>query len=571
MQQTQFWVGYLDQALIYMVFVVSLNILVGYVGIFSVGSAAFGLIGGYTFAYFTLNMGWPVIPLLMLSTLVGAVAGLVVAWPVMRLSGEYVMLLTMSLSILAVSVVAAIAALGSQQGLVGLPLPEILGKTLLKPTDFVPWLLIVTVWATLTCWRIGESPYGRMLRSIRDDETAAASLGKKTDRAKLVVFAVMCGLTALAGALLVVFNGIAAPSLFTLDQTMLIFAMVIVGGIASIPGSIVGTLLIIFVEPVLQKTLHLSPEVAALVRPIFFGLLLVVVMRFRPQGLIRERHRHVKADPVEVAKASPTPVQPPPIVGDERGDVAIEVRNLCKSFGGVKAADDLSLDIPTGKITALVGPNGAGKSSLFNLVTGAVAPDSGSVVRHGVQLVGLRPEQVVRHGIARSFQDVRVFPNLTALENVMLAGRHQAGESITALFIAPGKVRRGDREQAAAAQRWLEFVGLGAEAATLAGSLSFAQQKQVSFARALATEADVLLLDEPLSGIEGSAADEMIGLVERMRDVGRTVCIVEHSIQTISRLAEWAYFMELGRVTAQGTVTALLEDPRLVEAYFGVS
>lgn len=565
----QYWAGYLDQALIFMIFAVSLNVLLGYIGIFSVGSGAFGAFGGYAFAYFSLNHGWPVIPLLVLSILIGAGAGLFFAWPVIRMSGEYVMLLTMSLSILTVSVVAAIPALGGQQGLLGLPLPSMLGQQLLVPSSFIPWLALAAAVAVAICWRVGESPYGRMLRSIRDDELAAQSLGKRTARAKLLVFSAMCGLTGLAGALLAVYNGIAAPSLFSLDQTMLIFAMVIVGGVASIQGTILGTLIIVFIEPILEKTLNLQPEVSALVRPIFFGLLLVLMMRFRPQGIVREHHRHVASVSVAgLVKSAGSGSQPG---SDDDIPAAIEVKDLVKAFGGIRAADHLTLSIPTGKITALVGPNGAGKSTLFNLITGALQPDSGSITRNGVALIGLRPEQVVRHGIARSFQDVRVFGSLSALENVMLAGRQQPGESFMKLFVAPRQVRSGDRAQAGKAMAWLEFVGLGAAATTLAGSLSFAQQKQVSFARALATEADVLLLDEPLSGVEGQAAEEMIALVERIRDLGRTVCIVEHSIQAISRLADWAYFMELGQVTAQGTVSELLGDSRLVEAYFGVS
>lgn len=575
----EFWIGYLDQALIFAIFAVSLNVLIGYAGIFSIGSAAFGAFGGYTTALLMLNIGTPTLPALLIGAVVGAVAALVISGPILRLSPEYVMLMTLSLSILTVTVIVATPELGGQQGLIGLPIAEFFGVSALRPTEFLPWLIAFLVLTVGVCWLIAESPLGRLLRAAKDDGVAVRSLGKSPLGVQLFTFGVMAGLTAFAGGLLVLYNGIAAPSMFSLDQTMLIFAMVIVGGIGSIPGSIVGALLIIAVSPVLQQVLNIRPEDSALIRPVFFGLLLILIMRFRPVGLIPERHRvpraHRSAASVERPPADAMPSHR--VVGevergsDARGEAVVAIRGIDKSFGGVHAVRDLTLQLRRGEITALVGPNGAGKSTVFNLITGELRPDAGEVHLGGTDITGWSPQRVARAGMVRSFQDLRVFGSLTPIENVMMAGRPHAGENPALLFFAPWLWVRREKELARVAAEWLSFVGLDPSLRVPTSSLSFAQQKQVAFARVLATGAEIFLLDEPLSGIEGSAAEDLLGLIERMRELGHTICIVEHSIQAISRLADWAYFMENGTVTAEGRIDDLLADPRLTEAYFGIA
>jgi branched-chain amino acid transport system permease protein len=582
----EFWIGYLDQALIFAIYAIALNVLIGYAGIFSIGSAAFGAFGGYATALLMLHLEAPAILALLAGAVIGAAISLVISGPILRLSAEYVMLMTLSLSILTVSIIVASPELGSQQGLINLPLAWFGGVELLRPTQFLPWFALFLVVAVAIVWVIAESPLGRSLRAAKDDVVAVRSLGKAPLGGQLFVFATMSGLTAFAGGLLVLYNGIAAPSLFSLDQTMLVFAMVIVGGTGSIPGSIVGALLIIAVSPVLQQVLKIRPEDSALIRPIVFGLLLILIMRFRPVGLIPERHRVPKlpkgARTVEPVAEREAPDETlitvvdqdgpdgGPVAG-ERPEVVLSVRGIDKRFGGVHAVNDLSLDLRRGEITALVGPNGAGKSTVFNLVTGELRPDAGTVLLGDTDITRWSPDRVARHGMVRSFQDLRVFGSLTPIENVMMAGRPHPGENPAFLFLRPSAWRRRERELAVTSAEWLGFVGLDPGLRVPTRSLSFAQQKQVAFARVLATGAEITLLDEPLSGIEGSAAEEMLTLIERMRGLGHTICIVEHSIQAISRLADWGYFMENGTVTAEGRIDALLADPRLTEAYFGIS
>ena len=249
--------------------------------------------------------------------------------------------------------------------------------------------------------------------------------------------------------------------------------------------------------------------------------------------------------------------------------VVLEVAGLSKRFGGIIAADDLTFTLRQGAIAALVGPNGAGKTTVFNLLTGFIPPDTGSVRLRGVELVGSTPDAVARMGMVRSFQDVRLFQRLSCVTNVAMAVPGQPGERVPSLLIRPGPVRRFEAEALEKARGWLEFVGMPEFADIPAGALSYGQTKLVSLARVLATEAEVILLDEPASGIDDVWVDTMLGLIESLRDKGRTICIVEHNLHVVGRLADHTYFMELGRITAEGTIGELTGSERLAEAYFG--
>jgi branched-chain amino acid transport system permease protein len=282
--------------------------------------------------------------------------------------------------------------------------------------------------------------------------------------------------------------------------------------------------------------------------------------------------------PEEKAKVMPRAVaisEPSPngktAKSDMQGDVVLKVRGLTKRFGGITAAEDLDMELRRGTITALVGPNGAGKTTVFNLLTGAIRPDSGEVYLGGENIVGLTPDKVANRGMARSFQSVRIFPRLSVLDNVALGVQHQPGESLVNLF---GNIPRTEKVEHAVRERsreWLSFVGMGEFADQPAGGLAFGQQKLVALARVLATEAEVLLLDEPASGIDFQWVNVMLGLIEQIREQGRTVCIVEHNLHVVERLADHTYFMELGRITAQGSFAELTTDKRLAEAYFGTA
>jgi branched-chain amino acid transport system permease protein len=584
----QLTVSYLDQILVLLIFTVSVNLVMGYAGVFNAAAGAFGAIGGYSLVWLTTNHGWAFIPALLVGVAVTAVFGLLVGYAALRLQALWLLLLTLAVQLVLIGTLSGLTSLGGSSGLQTSNL-NILGYELVEPTQVLPVVAVGAVIVFLLCYRIGESPYGRVLRGIRDDETATRSLGKNTFSYKLIVFTLTAAMAGFGGALLSADTTTASPGLFGFDVSIQVIAMVIIGGTANMFGSIVGVTLVVLATPFFENVINLSTNVASLAQGLAYGLALVIVVFFRPQGILPEgstpwgwlRHKPPLAAgagtgaPVPSQTTVPAPVaavRPRPsavAAGDDGRGTVLEVRGLTKSFGGNKAVNDLSFDLRRGKITALIGPNGAGKTTVFNLITGAIPADAGQVRLFGQDITGLRPDTITGLGMARSFQDVRVFPSLTVLENIMLGIQDHPGDAMRNLFGRPRLVARAERAARTRAREWLRFIDMEALGGVRAGSLGFGQQKLVALARILATDSEVLLLDEPGSGIDHAWIDQMVAVVKQVSEAGRTVCIVEHNLEVVGRLADHVCFMELGRLTAEGSFTDLTSDPRLTEAYFG--
>jgi branched-chain amino acid transport system permease protein len=592
-----YWWDILNLVSIFSIFAISLNLLVGYTGQVSIAHAAFGAIGGYTAAYLSVYSGLEFWPALAAGAFGAGLAGVLMSLPALRLSSEYLVLLTIAVSSIVLAIVGAVPELGGAYGMIASkpanlsPLP---GGDLIFPHQWVVPLLVFAMFTYLICYRMGESAWGRVLRAIRDDEIAARALGCNVFAFKVVVFGITSVFAGLAGVLLFYYNQIASTSVYGLDVSLKIFAMTIFGGLGNFTGSILGAAVLQLLQPMLEKIVRIDPSQAFLIQLTVYGLGLVVLARVRPQGLLPEgftvlsalrpkkcdlaRKPHAKDVGTVLVKGAPSSQAATP---SATSPVILEVRDLSKRFGGIAACRSLNLDLQRGKISALVGPNGAGKTTVFNLLTGALRADTGSVRLHGENVRGLAPDVIARKGMVRSFQNVRLFARMTALENVMLGIRElstdwwcwpngtRGGENLADLLLLPRMANRVEEQTRERAMEWLRLVGLADVADVPAGALSFGQQKLVSFARLLGTDADVLLLDEPASGIDSRWVDQILDLVVYMRELGKTVCIVEHSIHVVERLADTVFFMELGRVTAQGTIGELTGDPRLAEVYFG--
>jgi branched-chain amino acid transport system permease protein len=568
------WITYLTEILIYGSLAVTVNLLVGYAGQVSVAHAAFAGIGGYSVGYLVATQHWPFAAAVLGGTLAAGLVGVLLGLVALGLSEEYLILMTLVFSLGLIGIIAGVDVLGSTIGITNITHLDLFGWKLDHSVDwlFLAALLLLVVFAI--CWRLGQSPFGRVLKGIREDSVATQSLGKNVFRFKVVVFAVTSALAGLIGTVFSGWLGLATPGAFGFPFALTIFAIVIFGGKGNLVGSLIAAAVLTLVEPVLRYVVALDSSKASLVQLAIYGALLIILMIVRPQGLIRERRRKVPV-PVD-APASPvtTTAERAAFVPTARRvwsehDITLEASGISKSFGGIHAVKDLHLQLRRGTVTALVGPNGAGKTTTFNALAGFVRPDSGSVLLNGVELVGKSADFAARHGLVRTFQDVRLFPAVSCLENVMLGVQNQDGERLIDLFTPGRRVSRGDRQAADAAMEWLSFVGLADQAGSAAESLSYGQSKLVSLARALATEADVLLLDEPASGVDGAWVDVMLGIIDAVRAQGRSVCLVEHNLEVVRQLADHAYFMELGVITAEGTVEELTSSTRLTEAYFG--
>ncbi|MBW1789857.1 MAG: ABC transporter ATP-binding protein [Deltaproteobacteria bacterium] len=247
----------------------------------------------------------------------------------------------------------------------------------------------------------------------------------------------------------------------------------------------------------------------------------------------------------------------------------LELRNVSRSFGGIQAVSNCTLSLKEGSITGLIGPNGAGKTTLFNVITGMFPADTGSVRLKGRDISKLSAHVTPRLGIGRSFQNLRLFERMTVLDNVLVACPDQLGERIWGAFFQARKVKRQEAANRKKAVAYLKFVGLEDKAQELAEDLSFAEQKLLSLARLLATEAELMLLDEPASGLDPVFMEGLYPLIKALARHGKTVCIVEHNMDVIRAIVDEVVFMNQGTVLAQGTPEEIMNAPELSELYFG--
>ncbi|GAA1568428.1 ABC transporter ATP-binding protein [Kribbella sancticallisti] len=250
-----------------------------------------------------------------------------------------------------------------------------------------------------------------------------------------------------------------------------------------------------------------------------------------------------------------------------------EIRGLTKDFGGVRAVDDLDLHVDQGEIVCVIGPNGAGKTTLFNLVTGMIRPDRGEIVFDGRNVVGLRPSQVIELGIARTFQNVRLFPEMSVRENVMVARHCRTGSGMLKAVLRPPSFRREEAETRLLAEQALAFFGsrlVGWRFDTPARSLSYANRRRLEIARALASEPKLLLLDEPTAGMNPQETGELIGLIRRMRDeIGVTIALIEHDMRLVKGVSERVVVLDYGHLIAEGRYDEVASNDRVIEAYLG--
>ena len=560
-----FWLHVVNMILLFAILGVSLNLLLGYSGLVSMSHGAFFGVGAYAAALTARHLGWP-FPLTLLAAV--AVTTLLaggVTFPALRVRGEYLILLTLALPMVLYELMLSWVDLTEgRTGVSAIPRPTLFGRTLVTPAQFLPLIAGCAALVFAIGYRLGESPLGRVLKAMRDDERATLAIGKSVLRYKVLVFSLSGALAAVAAALFAHYQAFVNPFSFTLDRSIFLVALVVLGGTANLVGTIVGAVLFVGLPEVL-RFLEARAEIVDAIRDFVFGAVLVAFMRFRPQGLVPERAGVGRAP----AGADVAPALPAAAARAADGRPVLVAEGLAKHFGGIRAADGLSLALPGGKVTALVGPNGAGKTTVFNLLTGFLAPDAGRVVLRGRDVTGLAPWRTVGYGLARTFQDVRLFERMTVLDNVVAAIPGQPGERLGPLFLAPWRAAAAERANRAKALGYLAFVGLADRAGEVAASLAFGEQKLVALARLIATEADVLLLDEPASGVDVHWVGRILELIRQVAAAGKTVCIVEHNLEVVTAIADRAYFMEAGRIIAEGRPEELMADPRLGEIYFG--
>ncbi|HEY8287882.1 MAG TPA: branched-chain amino acid ABC transporter ATP-binding protein/permease [Acetobacteraceae bacterium] len=548
---------------IYAILATSFNLLIGFAGLFAFGHAVFYALGAYATALVALRLHMPFPLPLIASVLVTGGVGLAVALPSLRISGIYLIITTLALQVIAIDVIVNWTSLtGGPTGLSGVPPLSLFGTPISGPALFLPVAVVAAVACFLVSRHIGDSPFGRALRAMRENESAAASVGKNIFYMKVSIFGVSAALASVAGSLFAYYLSYVGVDSFQVTETVLILSMVVVGGTGNLVGSVLGAAILVALPEALAFV-DLPEGMAAQLRLLIYGCVLILFLVFRPEGLLREPRRNRRLD-VDSGERNAGDVS---VAGTAHG-VLLEGTGLRKRFGGITAIASLDIQLASGRITGLVGPNGAGKTTAFNLLTGFLQADGGEIRYKGKLLHRLRPHELVRAGLARSFQDLRLFTGMSVLENVLVALPRQQGDRLLMLFLRPLLVRREDARNARRAMAILDFIGLRDRAFDLADDLSYAEEKLLVVARLVATEAEVLLFDEPLSGLDATAMQKIIDLLRRLASSNKAICIIEHNLEAIRTACDHLIYLDEGRALAEGDPEALMRDPDLIRRYF---
>jgi len=562
----RFWIVLADNIGLAALVAMGLVLLTGVGGLTSFGQAAFCGFSAYTTALLTTSYGlspWLTLPLsLIVSGGFAVLLGLITV----RLSGHYLPLGTIAWGLSLYYVFSKIALLGRNDGISSIP-PLAIGGFQLLDIGRVYYAIWIAVFvAAILTLNLLDSRTGRAIRALRRGHVAAEAFGVSTARAKLFVFIYAAVLAGLSGWLYAHFQRAVNPTPFGIDAGIEYLFIAVVGGAGHVWGAVLGAAIVTVLKYVLQDTLPALFQTHLQLETIVFGMLLVLLLQVAPSGVWP---RLATLVPMKRRARDSTGGALP--LRDKRSDARtlLAVRNVTKRFGGLVAVNDISFDVTAGQILALIGPNGAGKSTTFNMISGVLKATSGTITFDGKRIDDATPQVIARLGVARTFQHVKLVPDMSVEENVAL-GAYLRGHSS-----ALASMLRLDRADEAAllieARRQLARVGLAEAAHLPAASLPLGQQRLVEIARALANDPILLLLDEPAAGLRHREKTELAELLRKLRDEGVTVVLVEHDMGFVMNIAERIVVLDFGTKIAEGTADQVRTNPAVIAAYLGVA
>ena len=546
-----FYESFLYLVFHWVVLATSWNILSGYSGYFSFGHGAFFGLGMYTTAVLAGKFNWPFLYTLPMAALVPALFGVglgAVVFRLRRLRGELFGLLTLAVTFVIATIILNTPIDGGPGVyLSAVPIPAI------GPSPSATFYLLALAMVMLVLWvayYIYNARLGSGLFAIHDDEDVAEVQGVPTYRFKLQALAISCAFAGVAGGVHALFvSYVTAGEVFNIVVPLYVVLMSVLGGSRHWLGPAVGA------TAITALSYAFTAGDSAVVGRAAIGLILIVVILFMPDGILGQLIKRFKSR--RALPPLPTPVAPAVIsTQGSAGEILLTIDKVSKSFSGVKALQNVSMEARRGEILGLVGPNGSGKSTMVNVISGLYKPEAGRILFQGEDLVPLPSYRAAHAGIARTYQIPRPFASLSVLENTTLAG----------MF---GSTQLSRADAAAQAMYWLEFVGLADRARALPTELNLHQRKFLELSRALASSPRLVLLDEVLAGLTPSEINNAVTLVREIRRRGSTIIFIEHNMRAVLELCDRLIVLNHGQVIASGMPREVMNDPAVVSAYLG--